>query len=239
MIAIPAIDIMDGRCVRLLRGDFRQKTTYSADPLDQAKIFEDAGIKCLHLVDLDGAKTGKPQNLQILESIASNTSLMIDYGGGIRQTADVQMALNAGARQVNAGTMLHSNDNTPTALCKAFSAERLIAAVDIRNGYVASHGWQLQTQIPAKDFLELLVGSGWKYVSVTDIGRDGTLAGPDPDFYQPLIKAFPSLAFIGGGGVATTEHLELMSSWGLYGAITGKAIFEGSILPEDLARFSQ
>lgn len=235
MIVIPAIDIMGGQCVRLIRGDFSQRKSYSATPLDQARAIEDAGITHLHLVDLDGARQGKPQNLSVLESIAVGTSLVIDFGGGIRSLDDAASALEAGAGKVNIGTLLFASPDMPQQCINRFGKERLIAAIDISRGMVAVHGWQKQTDIAAHEAISTLSLVGWDTISVTDISRDGTMKGPDPGFYIPLVEAFPTIRFIGGGGVATIQHLVTMKECGLYAAITGKAVFEGTISLSELA----
>ncbi len=235
MIAIPAIDIMNGQCVRLLRGDFGQRTSYNTTPLDQARAIEEAGIKHMHLVDLDGARMGKPHNLHILDQIAAGTSLLIDYGGGIRSIEHAKDALDAGANQVNIGSMLFANRDMPKRCIEDLGAGKLIASIDINQGKVAVHGWQTQTDITAVEAILTLSDVGWDTISVTDISRDGTMKGPDPDFYIPLVKKFPGIKFIGGGGVATIQHLTTMKECGLYAAITGKAVFEGTISLNELA----
>lgn len=237
MIAIPAIDIMNGQCTRLLRGDFSRQTAYQTDPLDQARMFQDAGIPCLHLVDLDGAKEGKPHNLKTLEKIASNTGLRIDYGGGIRNANHIRDALNAGASQVNLGTMLFGEHMFAEQLLRSFGHDRLIASIDLREGKVAVKGWQEQTTLGAQEAIALLYKLGWKWFSVTDTGRDGTMQGVNADLFHPLVKAFPRARIIGGGGVARAADLNLMETAGLYAAIIGKAIFEGKISLNELTKY--
>ncbi len=238
MIAIPAIDIMNGQCVRLFQGDFAQRKSYSTTPLDQARAIEDAGITHLHLVDLDGAKQGKPKNLHVLEQIADGTSLIIDFGGGIRSLANIESVLNAGAKQANIGTLLFSEPDVPQQCVSRFGKDQLIAALDISKGTIAVNGWQVQTSIAAETALKNLISVGWEYFSVTDISRDGTMQGPNPDFYKPLVEAFPNVRFIGGGGVATIDHLILLKNCGLYAAVTGKAVFEGTISLKELVKVS-
>jgi phosphoribosylformimino-5-aminoimidazole carboxamide ribotide isomerase len=235
MIAIPAIDIMNGQCVRLFQGDFAQRKSYSTTPLEQARAIEDAGITHLHLVDLDGAKQGKPKNLHVLEQIAAGTSLIIDFGGGIRILDDIENVLNAGAKQANIGTLLFSGPDVPQKCVTRFGKDQLIAALDINKGTIAVNGWQVQTTITAKTAIKDLISVGWEYFSVTDISRDGTMQGPNPDFYKPLVETFPNVRFIGGGGVATIDHLMLLKNCGLYAAVTGKAVFEGTISLKELA----
>ena len=238
MIAIPAIDIMNASCVRLLKGRFDQQVTYQRSPLETAKAFEEAGITHLHLVDLDGARQGKPVNLSVLKTLSKETSLHIDYGGGIRSMESVRKILEAGAEKVNLGTFLFSDPEIPARCIERFGRDRLIAAVDIDEGRVAVKGWQQSTETDARTAIGSLLEAGWQYLSVTDISRDGTMQGPDPDFYRPLAKTWPEARFIGGGGVASMKDLELLRSCGLYAAVTGKAIFEGKITPEDLSRFN-
>lgn len=238
MIAIPAIDIMNGSCVRLLKGRFDQQKFYDADPVDMALSIENAGITHLHLIDLDGARQGKPANLKILQEITAATSLKVDFGGGIRDLEDIEKVLLSGAHKVNLGTYLFSAPDIPSMLVKTFGTEKLIAAVDIFKGKVAIKGWQESAGLAANEAMEGLLASGWQYFSVTDIDRDGTMSGPDPSFYKPLVAAFPAARFIGGGGVASMDHLWQLREWGLYAAVTGKAVLEGKISLEALSAFN-
>ncbi len=235
MIAIPAIDLMNGACVRLRKGRFDKQTIYDKSPLDVARAIEETGISHLHLVDLDGAKSGEPANLRVLETLARETALQIDYGGGIRNIETIRRAIEAGATKINLGTFLFSDPDVPAACTETFGKERLIAAIDIVNGMVAIKGWQQSSGMKASKAIEDLLDIGWHYFSVTDISRDGTMEGPDPGFYKPLVSSYPSAKFIGGGGVASVKHLHLLKSCGLYAAITGKALFEGKISLQDLA----
>ncbi len=235
MIAIPAIDIMNGKCVRLFKGRFAEKTFYDATPLGLARDIESAGLTHLHLIDLDGAHKGEPANLPVLEQLAKETTLIIDYGGGIRSMETIRKVLDAGAAKANLGTFLFSSPDIPLQCIESFGADALIAAVDIKDGQVAVKGWQQNSGIKTGDAIEGLLDIGWKFFSVTDISRDGTMEGPDPEFYIPLADAYPSARFIGGGGVATVEHLYMLRSCGLYAAVTGKAIFEGHITLDELA----
>ncbi len=239
MIAIPAIDIMNGTCVRLRQGRFDQRTTYGADPIHTAKAIEAAGIGYLHLVDLDGARTGNPANLHILEKLAGETSLQIDFGGGVRDLKTVRRVLKAGAFRVNLGTFLFSEPGIAQLCTETFGRDALIAAVDISQGKVAVKGWQQRSQMEATESIDELMKAGWLYISVTDIGRDGTMEGPDPDFYKPLVDRYPGARFIGGGGIASMADLHLLETCGLYGAVTGKAIFEGNISLEALSGFNE
>ncbi len=236
MIVIPAIDILEGRCTRLLRGNFDQRSIYAADPLAQARRYEAAGLTQLHLVDLDGVQEGAPKNLRLLERLATQTRLRIDYGGGVRSEAHIRAALNAGAKQVNLGTWLFGAGRPAGRLLERFGSESLIASIDVNRGKVAVRGWQKQTRLSAMTAIGMLHKMGWMYFSVTDVGRDGTLEGPDPAFYRPLTAAFPHARIIGGGGVATKAHLHALKQCGLHAAITGKALLEGSISLDALAK---
>ncbi len=238
MIAIPAIDIIDASCVRLLKGRFDQQMTYKMSPLDTARAIEAAGITHLHLVDLDGARQGKPVNLSLLETLSKETSLRIDYGGGIRSMESIRKVLDAGAKKVNLGTFLFADPDIPRRCIDQFGKDALIAAVDIKEGRVAVKAWQQSTETDTHTAIEALLEAGWRYLSVTDISRDGTMSGPDPLFYLPLATGYPEARFIGGGGVASMEDLELLRSCGLYAAVTGKAIFEGKISLKDLSEFN-
>lgn len=239
MIAIPAIDIIDGKCVRLRHGDFSRRKNYEADPLDQAKAIQDAGLTHLHLVDLDGARVGGLKNLAVLEKIAAETSLSVDFGGGIRSYADIRDVLGAGASQVNTGTFLSMVPEAPETCLSLFGPSKLIASADIREGKIAVAGWQVQMEISAVSYIEKLLSVGWEWFAVTDISRDGTMEGPRPEFYKPLVSAFPGAKFIGGGGVASMDHLRILKDCGLYGAVTGKAVFEGRISLKELAGFNE
>lgn len=235
MIAIPAIDLMNGACVRLTKGRFDKKTSYAKSPLELARAIEKAGIEYLHLVDLDGARSGESSNLHVLESLASACSLQIDYGGGIRNMETIRRAREAGASKVNLGTFLFSGPDVPLRCLEEFGAEQLIAAIDVDQDRVAIKGWQESSGRKVSQAMEDLLNIGWKYFSVTDIRRDGTMEGPDPDFYKPLVNSYPSARFIAGGGVATVSHLHLLKSCGVHAAITGKAILEGTVSLQDLA----
>ncbi|MDZ7778211.1 MAG: 1-(5-phosphoribosyl)-5-[(5-phosphoribosylamino)methylideneamino] imidazole-4-carboxamide isomerase [Bacteroidales bacterium] len=183
---IPAMDIIDGQVVRLKKGLFTEKTVYDDSPLEYAKAFEDAGVKRLHMVDLDGAKHGRPQNLAVLEKIASNTSLDIDFGGGLRDITDVDQALKAGAKYVNVGTAAASFQQAGIfqTWVNEYGPERFILAGDIKNGKVATSGWQQESMLDADRFISGYATMGIRQVMVTDISRDGTLSGMNPEFYR-------------------------------------------------------
>jgi len=227
MNIVPAIDLIDGKCVRLFKGDYATKKIYNEDPLDQAKAFEDAGVKYLHLVDLSGAKEGKPFHLKTLESIATKTYLTVDYGGGIRQQADIDSVLNSGAAQVNLGTILVRMPEMPAQWVDRYGAEKLIAALDVIGEEVRVHGWQEGSGVNLKAFIDTLLSVGFAFFTITDIDRDGTLGEPAFSLYSELIKRFHTIRLCASGGITTEEQLIKLRKMGCQGAIVGKAIYEG------------
>lgn len=237
MEIIPAIDIIDGKCVRLTQGDYSQKTLYNENPLEVAKSFEAAGVKRLHLVDLDGAKQKRIVNYKVLESIASSTSLKIDFGGGIQSDKDIQMAFNAGAKQVTGGSIAIKNQALFESWVEEYSGEKIILGADAKNGFIAVSGWEETTEVSVNQILKNYIPKGIKYVICTDVAKDGLLQGPSFDLYTSIIKDFPNIKLIASGGVTTIEDLYLLKEMGLYGAIIGKAFYEGRISLKDLQKF--
>lgn len=230
MKLIPAIDLIDGQCVRLTKGVYASKKVYNSDPLEQARIFEEAGIEHLHLVDLSGAKAGKPMHLDVLERICSGTKLKVDFGGGIRTEENIFEVLNRGAKQVNLGTMLIKNINKATGWISRFGAESLIASVDVLNLKVRISGWQQDSGLELFPVVEKLIEAGFIYFTVTDIDRDGTLGEPAYQLYKDLLSRFPGIRLNASGGVSAQEQLPKLDHIGCYGAIVGKAIYEGKIM---------
>ncbi|MEM6801902.1 MAG: 1-(5-phosphoribosyl)-5-[(5-phosphoribosylamino)methylideneamino]imidazole-4-carboxamide isomerase [Bacteroidota bacterium] len=232
---IPAIDLIDGKCVRLEKGDYGKKKVYNEDPLAVAKEFETTGIKYLHLVDLDGAKAGKPQNLSILEKIATQTRLQIDFGGGIKVEEDLKNALDAGAQKVNIGSTAVKKADLFKSWLSTYGGDKIILSADVREEKIAIHGWQTQTEIFLDDFLAENIGAGVKTTVITDIAKDGMLAGPSLDLYKNIMKKFPDLELVASGGVSTLEDVRELEEMGIYGIIIGKAIYEGRIKLEDVS----
>lgn len=232
---IPAIDLIDGKCVRLEKGDYGKKKVYNEDPLAVAQEFEAAGIKYLHLVDLDGAKAGKPQNLHILEKIATETALSIDFGGGIKVEDDLKNALNAGAQKVNVGSTAVKKAELFKSWLSIYGGDRIILSADVREEKIAIHGWQTQTEILLDDFLTENIGAGVNTAVITDIARDGMLEGPAIDLYKSIMNKFPDLALVASGGVSKIKDVRELEAMGIYGIIIGKAIYEGRIKLEDLS----
>ena len=232
MKVIPAIDLIGGRLVRLEKGDYSKEKGYGLVPLDAAKRFEDGGLTSLHLVDLDGAK-GQGRNLDVLEKIACNTSLSIDFGGGIRKEEDVRRALDAGASAVNVGSMAVKDGKEVRRWASLFP-RRIILSADVRGRSIAVSGWSEDTSIDIVSFLSSYLLSGIDIATVTDIDRDGMLSGPSIGLYKELLSSLPALRLIASGGVSSKEDLLALRDAGCHGAIVGKAYYEGRITISDM-----
>ncbi len=231
---IPAIDLIGGQCVRLLQGDFKQKTVYSKDPLEIAKQFQDAGIRRLHMVDLDGAKGGRIMNLSVLESVASNTSLTIDFGGGIMTDADIEAVYNAGAAIATIGSTAIRQPEKFIEWLSAYGADRILLGADVRNEFLAVTGWSETTSINIFDYVQEIAQHGLQQLFCTDINKDGALSGPSFDLYKRLILSFPEMKIIASGGVTNIEDIAKLEQIGCSGAIIGKALYEGRITFDQL-----
>ena len=234
MQIIPAIDIIDGKCVRLTQGDYQQKKIYNEHPLAVAQQFEAAGIKRLHLVDLDGAKAKHIVNVEVLESIAHTTSLQIDFGGGIKTDQDAQIAFNAGAQQITGGSIAVKNPTTFLGWIEKFGAEKIILGADVKDGQIAINGWQENSNLELFAFLKNYISKGVQTVICTDISKDGLLQGSSIDLYKKILKQFPTLKLIASGGVSSIEEVKQLQDIGCYGVIIGKAIYEGNISLKEL-----
>ncbi|RPH34388.1 MAG: 1-(5-phosphoribosyl)-5-[(5-phosphoribosylamino)methylideneamino]imidazole-4-carboxamide isomerase [Bacteroidales bacterium] len=226
MLIIPAIDIIDGKCVRLRKGDYTQTIFYDLSPTDQAKKFEQMGYKYLHLVDLDGAKNGKPQNLKVLENICLNTNLIVDFGGGIRVCEDVSQIINLGASQVNLGTILLSKPELGSELMGKFGSERLIAAIDCEKLKVKTHGWTENSNQDIFSTIEAIKNLGFLNFTVTDISKDGMMLGPAFELYQNILKQFPDIRLRASGGVSSEYDIEILKILNLESVIVGKMLYE-------------
>ncbi len=229
MKLIPAIDLLDGKCVRLYKGDFAKSKIYNENPVEQAKAFENAGIEYLHLVDLSGAKAGEPRHLNVLESICKSTKLQVDFGGGLRSDQNIIDCFNSGANQVNIGTILIRKPELASEWIKKFGTEKLIASVDVMNNKVKIAGWQEESGLEIFKVINNLVQDGFTYFTVTDINRDGTLGEPAFELYKDVLSQFPSIKLNASGGVSSQDQLKLLNEIGCNGAIVGKAIYEGRI----------
>lgn len=236
MRIIPAIDIIEGKCVRLSQGDYSKKVIYNEDPLEVAKNFEDNGIRFLHLVDLDGAKSKRIVNYKILESIASKTGLNIDFGGGIKSEEDVKIAFESGAKQVTGGSIAYNDPKEFFNWLEKYSPDRIILGADAKDNKIAIQGWTEQTDQDIHDFIETYVMDGVKYVICTDITEDGMLNGPNIDLYKSLKDRFKDLNIIASGGVSSMNDVLRLIDLEVEGAIIGKALYEGKISLKDLSQ---
>jgi phosphoribosylformimino-5-aminoimidazole carboxamide ribotide isomerase len=234
MEIIPAIDIIDGKCVRLTEGDYDKKTIYNEHPLEVAKSFEAAGIKRLHLVDLDGAKAGKVTNWKVLESIAGNTNLIIDFGGGIKTASDLNIVFNSGATLATIGSLAVKEPETFSAWIKEYGEDKFLLGADVKGENIAIGGWLETTEETIIDFIAKYLRKGIKQIFCTDISKDGKLEGPSIELYQKIIQHFPDLYFIASGGVSSMEDIAALKSIGCSGVIVGKAIYEGRIKINEL-----
>lgn len=238
MDIIPALDIIDGKCVRLTQGDYERKKVYNEDPLEVAKMFEGVGLKRLHLVDLDGAKAKKIMNYKVLETIAVKTNLFIDFGGGLKSDEDVRIAFESGAKQITGGTIAVKDPDLFLKWLGVHGAEKIILGADFKDRMIAISGWQEQSDQELMEFLNDYLAKGVKYTICTDVSKDGLLQGSAVDTYQEIIQELPTLSLIASGGITSMEELEKLSSIGCHGAIIGKAIYEGQLSLQALSDFA-
>lgn len=229
MQIIPSFDLMGGRLVHLRQGDVDQKTVYKEDPLDLAQELEAAGIRRLHMIDVDGAREGRPVNLYLLEQIAARTRLEIIYGGGLRSIPALRQVWDAGAEMFAVGSVAVLAPDEFRAWVERFGADRFLIGADVRDQKVAVHGWVDQTKLSLFDFITRLEKLGVEQISVTDITRDGELAGPPMDLYKEILEKYPKIQLVASGGVSSVSDLEELQSMGCSGALIGKAFFEGKI----------
>ena len=234
MEIIPAIDCIDGKCVRLTQGDYAQKTVYHDDPLEVAMQFEAAGIKRLHLVDLDGAKAGKVVNWKVLERIATHTTLEIDFGGGIKKEEDLKKVMDCGAKWAVIGSLAVKEPLVFSQWIKKYGSEYFFLGADVRNNKIAVSGWQETTDTGILEFLDQYYSQGIEYIFCTDISKDGKLEGPAVELYRDIITHNKSIRLVASGGVSGIGDLELLKSSGCAGVIIGKAIYENRITLADL-----
>ena len=238
MEIIPAIDMIDGHCVRLSKGDYDTKKIYNENPLEVARMFEDNGIRRLHLVDLDGAKAGHIVNHRVLESIATRTSLVIDFGGGLKTADDLRIAFECGAAMVTGGSIAVRNRPEFESWIDRYGSDRIILGADAKDGRIAVQGWQEETTEELMDFVAGYHRRGILKVICTDIGRDGMLQGPATELYAQMLEAIPDLWLGASGGVGSLADLEALAERGVPAAIVGKAIYEHRIALADLQRFA-
>jgi phosphoribosylformimino-5-aminoimidazole carboxamide ribotide isomerase len=234
---VPAIDIIEGKCVRLTQGDYNQKTVYNEDPLEVAKMFVDNGLKRLHLVDLDGAKAQHIVNYKVLERIANRTNLIIDFGGGLKTDEDLEIAFNSGAKMVTGGSIAVKNSDVFGSWLEKYGRDRIILGADVKDNKIAVSGWKEETDLQLNDFLKSYVNKGIYKVISTDISKDGMLQGPATELYKQMMADFPELFVIASGGVSGIEDIEKLNEVGVHSVIFGKAIYEGRINLRDLRQF--
>ncbi len=236
---IPAIDLIDGHCVRLTQGDYSQKKIYNENPLEVAKSFEDAGITRLHLVDLDGAKQKRIINHKVLELLATKTNLHIDFGGGVQSDEMIEIAFNSGAKQVTGGSVAVKNPELFESWLQTYGGEKIILGADARDEKIAISGWEEATTKSVYDFVGGYLKKGAKYAISTDVAKDGLLQGPSFDLYQNLQDQFPGLQIIASGGVAEFDDIVKLNEMNIFGVIVGKAIYEGRVTLKQLAEFNK
>ena len=236
MEIIPAIDIIEGKCVRLTQGDYSQKKVYNENPLEVAKEFEDAGLKRLHLVDLDGAKAGQVKNWKVLESLAGKTSLVIDFGGGVKAEKDAQIIFDSGAAMITIGSMAVKDEETFVSWLKKYGAEKFLLGADVKDEKIAVHGWLETTNVWIYDFIRKYIEHGVQQIFCTDVAKDGALQGPSIELYKNIIQKFPELHFIASGGVSNIDDVYQLEEINCKGVIIGKAIYEGRIKLSELKK---
>jgi phosphoribosylformimino-5-aminoimidazole carboxamide ribotide isomerase len=235
---IPAIDLIDGKCVRLTQGDYGSKKVYSEDPLEVARAFEDHGMRRLHIVDLDGAREGRIINYRVLERLATRTTLVIDFGGGLKCDGDLEIAFESGAQMVTGGSIAVREPETFISWLNRFGNRKIILGADAKERQIAINGWQDTTDSELLPFLEAWHGRGITQTICTDIGRDGMLQGPATTLYCEIRKALPEMYLIASGGVSSVGDLEQLDAAGIPAVIFGKALYEGRIALKDLLRFT-
>ena len=236
---IPAIDLINGKCVRLTKGDYAQQKVYNEHPVEVAKAFEDAGITRLHMVDLDGAKAGKLTNLKVLESVASATKLVIDFGGGIKKINDVESVFNAGASIATIGSLAVKQPELLEEWLMEFGSDRFLVGADVLDEKIKIGGWLEDGGIQIFEFIGKMIGLGVTNIFCTDISKDGAMQGPSVDLYKRIIADHPEIHLIASGGVTTIDDLTELRSIGCKAAIVGKAIYEGNISLEQIQKFQQ
>jgi len=234
---IPAIDLIDGKCVRLSQGDYNQKTVYNESPLEVAKMFETAGIHRLHLVDLDGAKAKHIVNYKVLETIATKTDLVIDFGGGLKSDKDLEIAFNSGAALVTGGSIAVKERDTFLAWLEKYGSDKIILGADAKDGKIAVSGWLETTELPVVDFISGYFAKGIQKVISTDISRDGMLSGPSFELYSEIMEKLPEIEIIASGGIASMDDILKLDEMGVPGVITGKAIYENRITLKEIEKF--
>ena len=237
MILVPAIDIINGQCVRLTKGDYDTKKVYNESPVEVAKAFEGAGLTHVHVVDLDGARAKHIVNAKVLEQIATQTSLQVDFGGGIKSETDLQTAIDCGASQVTLGSIAVSEPELVREWLEKFGAEQLILGADAKNRRIATHGWEQDSGLDVIDFIKDYAQKGFEYVLCTDVAKDGMLAGPSLELYYEILEQLPEISLVASGGVTTMDDIYQCAELGCTAAIIGKAIYENKLSLKELERY--
>ena len=243
MRIIPAIDIIEGKCVRLTKGDYNTKKVYNENPLEVAKLFEDSGIEFLHVVDLDGAKASHIVNYKVLEQIATKTNLKVDFGGGLKSDEDLNIAFESGANQITGGSIAVKNSEVFNSWIETYGSDKIILGADCNNEKIAISGWQEESSVEVIPFIKNYQSKSIKYVICTDISKDGMLEGPSFELYQRILEECnsqqkqESLKLIASGGISTFEELPKLKEVGCEGVIIGKAIYENRISLKQLEQF--
>lgn len=234
---IPAIDLIDGKCVRLSKGDFNTKKIYTNNPVEMAIRFEDEGFRRLHLVDLDGAGEGRLRHLKVLENIAVKTQLTTDFGGGVQDIADVNSIFNAGAALVCIGSMAVKKEEEFIEVLDKFTSERVLLAADARDGKLVISGWKENAEIDLFDFIEIMTGKGVSQILCTDVNKDGMLEGTSVDLYKKIMERFPGLYLIASGGVGGIKDIEKLQKSAIPAVVFGKAYYEGKLKTEEMKKY--
>ena len=237
MRVVPAIDLINGKCVRLRQGDYAQKNVYREDPLEVAQEFEEAGLTHLHLVDLDGAKKGSVQNFRVLEQIARHTRLQIDFGGGIKTEEEANRSFDLGASQIVVGSLAVKQPQLVKQWIEKFGLERMVIGADAKEGMIAVSGWQELSKLSLEEFISEYQTYGKAYILCTDIHKDGMMQGPSFELYRELLNSF-NIHLIASGGVRHTEDLIELKAMGCESAIVGKAFYEGKLTPFEMAEIN-
>lgn len=234
---IPAIDLIDGKCVRLSQGDYKQKTVYNENPLEVAKMFESAGIRRLHLVDLDGAKAKHIINHKVLELISTKTNLIIDFGGGLKSDEDLEIAFNSGAQMITGGSIAVKERDTFLIWLQKYGNKKIILGADTKNGNIAVGGWLETTELPVIEFISDFHEKGIIKVISTDISRDGMLTGPSVELYQQILDELPNVEIIASGGISSMDDILRLDEMSVPGVIVGKALYENKITLKEIEMF--
>ena len=231
---IPAIDIIDGKCVRLTKGDYDQKKVYNDDPVEVAKQFDSLGFRRLHVVDLDGAKSKHIVNVDVLKAITSSTNLIVDFGGGIKTDNDIELAFANGASLVTIGSIAVTQPELFASWLEKYGADRIILGADVRNGKISINGWKEDSAEDLLPFLKYYINKGVINVLCTEISKDGMLEGPATDLYKEVMAEYPNLNLIASGGISSNEDIKELNRYGIPSVVFGKAIYEGKIDMKEL-----